>query len=513
MKRILKGKEMMNILDYLERTEEKYPEHIAVDDGAVRLTWKELAEMSRRAGSMVAPYIRSGDPVVILAEKSAVTLAAMLGTVYAGGFYVIVDPTLPAPRIQSIFWQLQPEAVVTEMDTVPRLEQTGYIGNIFILNDVVQGVVYPDLLESRRNKSRESDLLYGIFTSGSTGNPKGITVSHKAVIDFIGHFTEIFGLTEKEHIGNQAPFDFDVSVKDIYSCIMTGAALILIPRAMFSMPSRLLDYLCEKQVTIMIWAVSALTLVSALKGLSYRPPVHVKKIMFSGEVMPAKHLERWRKVLPHTEFVNLYGPTEITCNCTWYRIPEDFDETEKLPVGRPFPGRKVFLLDSEERKITESGNTGEICVAGESLAEGYYGNRVETEKKFMEYTSVDGKKERCYRTGDLGYFDDNGILYFVGRKDFQFKHMGHRIEPEEIEVTMNALSGVEKSCCVLDRKKNRIIAFYMGSDSPAEVRRQLKEKLPVYMIPHKILQTRNIPMNKNGKTDREHLKLQMEVLV
>ncbi len=504
---------MMNILEYLERTEEKYSERMAVDDGTVRLTWKELAEMSRRAGSMIAQHIRSGDPVVILAEKSAVTLAAMLGAVYAGGFYVVVDPTLPASRIQSIFCQLQPEMVVTEMDIVPRLDQTGYKGKISILHDVVQSTVNPELLKSRRSKSRESDLLYGIFTSGSTGNPKGITVSHKAVIDFIGHFVEIFELTETERIGNQAPFDFDVSVKDIFSCIMTGAALILIPRTMFSMPSRLLDYLCEKQVTVMIWAVSALTLVSALRGLNYRSPVHVKKIMFSGEIMPAKHLNRWRKALPFTEFVNLYGPTEITCNCTWYRIPEDFDETEKLPVGRPFPGRKVFLLDSDELEITEPGNTGEICVAGESLAEGYYRNRVETEKRFVEYMFADGKKERCYRTGDLGYFDENGILYFVGRKDFQFKHMGHRIEPEEIELIMNRLSGVEKSCCMQDKKKNRIVAFYTGSRSPADVREQMKENLPSYMIPHKILKIRNIPMNKNGKTDREYLKVQMEVLI
>ena len=193
-------------------------------------------------------------------------------------------------------------------------------------------------------------------------------VSHKAVIDFITHFTEIFGINEEDRIGNQAPFDFDVSVKDIYSAVMTGAALVLIPRQMFSVPAALLDYLCEKKTTVLIWAVSALTMISALGGLKYRIPSDVRKVMFSGEVMPGRQLALWQQALPGAEFVNLYGPTEITCNCTYFSVKKICGEEEKLPIGKAFPGRKVFLLTEEGREIREPEQTGEICVAGEALS-------------------------------------------------------------------------------------------------------------------------------------------------
>ena len=163
------------------------------------------------------------------------------------------------------------------------------------------------------------------------------------MIRFIDHFVKIFGITEDDRIGNQAPFDFDVSVKDIYSSMATGAALVLIPRELFAMPPRLLDYLCRKKITTLIWAVSALCLISALKGLKYKVPETVRKVMFSGESMPVSQLRIWREALPDAKFVNLYGPTEITCNCTYYKVEKDFQDQDRLPIGRALPGRNVFL--------------------------------------------------------------------------------------------------------------------------------------------------------------------------
>ena len=181
-----------------------------------------------------------------------------------------------------------------------------------------------------RKACTADDLLYGIFTSGSTGVPKGIVVSHKSVINFITHFIHTFQFAETDVIGNQAPFDFDVSVKDIYTCLMTGATLVIIPTKLFSVPPVLLDYLCNKHVNTLIWAVSALTLISALHGLKYRIPIEVKRVMFSGEVMPVKQLRQWQLALPEAEFVNLYGPSEITCNCTYYRVKRIFEDDEIL---------------------------------------------------------------------------------------------------------------------------------------------------------------------------------------
>ena len=495
----------MTILDYLEKTASAHMERVAVDDGNIRLTWRELLKLSKRMGHTFSKRTKPGNPIVIMSDKSVLTLAAMFGTVYAGCFYVIADPSQPAVRLQEIFKVLNPQLVVTSNENKSICDRLKYKNDVILFKDAMLEEVNEKRLLELRNKIRETDLLYGIFTSGSTGTPKGIVVSHKAVIDFISHFTEIFGFTEHDIIGNQAPFDFDVSVKDIYSSIMTGAQLVLIPKEYFSTPPRLLDYLCDKKVTNLTWAVSALTLVSALKGLNYRVPESVKRVMFSGEAMPPKQLRIWQEKLPDAKFVNLYGPTEITCNCTYFSIERQYEDSEKIPAGKAFPGRRVILVDEEGKQVTEPGVQGEICSAGESLANGYYKEPEQTAEKFVLYP-VDGTEQRMYRTGDLGSYDEEGNIVFAGRKDFQIKHMGHRIELEEIERSMTALDGVEKSCCVFDMEKNRIMGFYLGEKAASDVRKQMKEKLPVYMVPTKLIQVDEIPLNKNGKTDRNYFK-------
>lgn len=501
---------MNNILEYLERTAEKYPGRIAVEDDKEALTWKELEDLSRRIGTAAGKRIASGDPVVILAPKGPLTLAAMFGAVYGGGFYVNGDPALPPRRLKEIFRVLRPKLVLIRPEEIPLIRQAGYTGDYCLLHEAAGEEPDLELLERRRKDSCSEDILYGIFTSGSTGTPKGITVSHRAVIDFITHFTEIFGIDEKDRIGNQAPFDFDVSVKDIYSAVMTGAALVLIPRQLFSVPAALLDYLCEKKATVLIWAVSALTMISSLGGFKYRIPSDVRKVMFSGEVMPANQLACWQEALPEAEFVNLYGPTEITCNCTYYPVQKVPGEGEKLPIGKAFPGRRVFLLNEEGGEIREPEQAGEICVAGESLSLGYYHNPAETEKSFQERIFPDGRKERYYRTGDLGFLGKDGNLYFSGRKDFQIKFNGHRIELEEIERLLDQMQGIEKSCCVTDHRKTCLAAFYMGKVMPGEIRLWLKKRLPGYMVPRKIFQTEKLPLTKNGKTDRKALQKRLE---
>ena len=501
---------MNNILEYLERTAEKYPGRIAVEDDKEALTWKELEDLSRRIGTAAGKRIASGDPVVILAPKGPLTLAAMFGAVYGGGFYVNGDPALPPRRLKEIFRVLRPKLVLIRPEEIPLIRQAGYTGDYCLLHEAAGEEPDLELLERRRKDSRSEDILYGIFTSGSTGTPKGIAVSHRAVIDFITHFTEIFGIDEKDRIGNQAPFDFDVSVKDIYSAVMTGAALVLIPRQLFSVPAALLDYLCEKKATVLIWAVSALTMISSLGGFKYRIPSDVRKVMFSGEVMPTNQLACWQEALPEAEFVNLYGPTEITCNCTYYPVQKVPGEGEKLPIGKAFPGRRVFLLNEEGGEIREPEQAGEICVAGESLSLGYYHNPAETEKSFQERIFPDGRKERYYRTGDLGFLGKDGNLYFSGRKDFQIKFNGHRIELEEIERLLDQMQGIEKSCCVTDHRKTCLAAFYMGKVMPGEIRLWLKKRLPGYMVPRKIFQTEKLPLTKNGKTDRKALQKRLE---
>ncbi len=503
--------QMKNVLEFLEKTTERYPHKVAVDDGRVLLTWQELQDLSQRMGTGFCKLTGRGRPVVLLMEKSALTLAAMMGVVYSGCFYVMIDPAQPVTRVREILEVLEPEVLVTDGAAREVIVQTGFRGKVVTVRRLIGEEVDESRLNRIRERSTPEDLLYGIFTSGSTGTPKGIVVSHQAVIQFIGHFVETFGLTSEERIGNQAPFDFDVSVKDIYSCMLTGATLILIPKPLFSLPSKLIDFLCEKEVTTLIWAVSALCMISSLKGLRYRVPETVRRIMFSGEVMPSKQLVLWQKALPAAEFVNLYGPSEITCNCTYYRLPGIVADGDKIPIGRAFPGRQVFLLDEEGQEIEEPSAAGEICVSGESLAQGYYHNEKETKKRFVLLERWGETGVRCYRTGDLGYYGEDGLLYFAGRKDFQIKHMGHRIELEEIERRMETIRGLDRCCCMLDEKKGQIAAFYLGDMQPADIRKEVKELLPAYMIPGRLIRTTRIPLTKNGKIDRGYLRNQLEV--
>ncbi len=501
---------METVLDRLELTEKEFGERLAVDDGVTALTYSQMGDAARGIGSILCEKIVKGEPVAILAEKSTATLACMYGVVYAGGFYVSVNPEQPPERIRKILEVLESKTVVVDEARREQLAASGYTGAVLSLEELYKDAAEKseeaaEKLAVIREKMKGEDPLYGVFTSGSTGNPKGIVVQHKSVIDFIGHFTEIFGIGSDDIIGNQAPFDFDVSVKDLYSAMFTGAEVVLIPREFFSTPPRLLDYLCDKNVTVLIWAVSALCIVSGLKGLRYRVPEKVRMIMFSGEVMPIKHLQIWQAALPETQYVNLYGPSEITCNCTYYRINKTFEKTDKLPIGGAFPGRTVFLMDDEGKIVTEPGKSGEICCAGESLAIGYYNNPEQTAKQFIMY-DLDGVTQRVYKTGDLAAYGTDGELYFAGRGDFQIKHMGHRIELEEIETNFTALDGVERAVCLFDEPKNRIVCWYLGEIEPKEVRVRLKEKVPAYMVPGRIYRVEEMPYNKNGKIDRAYFR-------
>jgi non-ribosomal peptide synthetase component F len=287
---------------------------------------------------------------------------------------------------------------------------------------------------------------------------------------------------------------------------MTGAEMVMIPREYFSTVARLLDYLIERRVSVVIWAVSALCIISGMKGFDYKVPDGLRLIMFSGEVMPIKHLRLWQRAVPGAEYVNLYGPSEITCNCTYYRIGKCDESMTKIPIGIPFPGREIILLDPERKLITETGVTGELCVAGESLAAGYYHNPEQTQDRFISYTFPDGTVRRTYRTGDACCLGEDGNYYFAGRVDFQIKHMGHRIELEEIETNLGLLEGLTRACCVFQEEKNRIVAFYTGTAEPRELRRALKEKVPVYMVPNKFIRLESLPLNKNGKIDRARIR-------
>ncbi len=531
-----------NVLSFLENRAKFRPDVIAVTEGERNITYGKLLEDSRRIGSALGaatvptePPVASASkaeddfkyrtgkeseqgvnspdgcpgevhcPIGVYMEKGIDALSAFFGIVYSGCCYSMLNPELPEKRLAGIGAVLQIKSVVTHKRRKEQAERLFPEAEVFCVEDLRRHAANDAFLASIRENSVDTDPLYINFTSGSTGTPKGIVVSHRSVIDFITCFTDIFHITPEDVIANQAPFDFDVSVKDIYSAMYTGAELVIVPRELFSAPARLIDYLCEKQVTVLIWAVSALCLISTFHGLDYRTPQSIRKILFSGESMPFRHLCEWRKHLPDALYANLYGPTEITCNCTYHILEKDRDYTDGIPVGKHFPNEDVFLLNEEGCRITQAGETGRILVRGTALALGYYRLPEKNAVQFIQNPLQQNYPEPVYDTGDLGMYNERGELMFLGRSDNQIKHMGHRIELEEIERAMNRVNGVDHSVCIFDRKKDRLKGFYTGTATREEIIRILEETLPVYMIPGFIRKMDQMPLTKNGKTDRRKM--------
>ncbi|MCI6850479.1 MAG: AMP-binding protein, partial [Clostridiales bacterium] len=292
-----------NVLDYLEQSRAAYPQKCAVIDEREQLTYDQLYRKSRRIGTALCKWVSQGQPVGVYLDKCADALCVFLGTVYAGGFYSVLNPELPKARLAQIAGVLSPRVIVTRQENAAAAAEIFPDFSIVTVEQLMQSEPDEARLTNVRRRAVDTDPLYVNFTSGSTGTPKGIVVAHRSVLDFIGCFTELFGITGEDVIANQAPFDFDVSVKDIYSALSTGATLLIVPRHLFSAPAALIDFLCEHRATTMIWAVSALCLITTFHALDYRVPETVNKVLFSGEVMPAKALADLRRHLPDAMYV------------------------------------------------------------------------------------------------------------------------------------------------------------------------------------------------------------------
>lgn len=491
------------VLDWLEKQESENGEKIAVRCVDEEISYKMLAKNARMIGSAI--MVEERRCIVLYMEKSIACYVAMLGVLFAGDFYSVIDTDIPAQRVEYICNVAKVEMVIADKANIERARKifTGSSIQVSCYEELL-GNIDHELLELRRKRICDTDPMYCNFTSGSTGNPKGVLISHRSVIDFIPVFCSTLGLCKEERFANQAPFDFDVSVKDMYGSLYLGADVSLIPREYFVNPVMLMDYLSDNNITTLVWAVSAMLFVSGMKGFKYRIPSQIKKIIFSGEIIPHKHLQIWKKNLPNSMFVNVYGPTEITCNCTYHILRKEDFEKDELPIGTPFKNERVFLLDENENIINESDTPGEICVSGSCLAIDYIGE--ERTKSFVQNPLNDLFYDPIYRTGDRGRYDNTGLLYYDGRLDFQIKHLGHRIELSEIEKKCDSISGVNRCASIYENEKKRIVLFYEGIASKRDVYDELTVCLPHFMRPSIIYHLKSLPVSNHGKLDRMKLR-------
>ena len=500
----------MNVLDYLENAAKSYPSRVALADENGQITYEDLKVNARKVGLflMEKGFCRTNKPIGVMAERDKNTLVLYMGILYSGNFYVPIDPEMKQEKKDKIIEQSGMELVLNVEDVkqvlnapTPNMQDENFCAG----SEATEGYLY--------EKNADDMPLYMVYTSGSTGVPKGVLKTHGAMIDYVEAFSNAYPYGEHEILGNQTPFFFDASAKDIYLMLKNAATMEIIPTALFSFPVRLVEFLNEKKVTIISWVPSALALLTQLNAFADIKPETLKKVFFVGEVFPMKQLNKWRKELPELTYVNLYGSSEIAGICLYYEVKKEdvFEDTQVLPMGKPLSNCKIVLINQEDGKpVTEKNVSGEIYLSSKALAKEYFGDEEKTKDSFV-MADLDGSGERRYfKTGDVAFYNENDDLVFTSRKDFQIKHMGHRIELGEIEVTASALDEIVKCGCIYDNDKRRIVLYCecaegCGVTAP-QIKAALTEKLSSYMVPNRVVIMDKVPLNANGKIDRVELK-------
>jgi amino acid adenylation domain-containing protein len=497
---------MHNVLDYLENTAKRFPDKVGFIDKQGEETFASLRHKSLSVSSGITQQFgQINKPVLILLPKSVTAVAAFMGVLYSGNIYVPLDVKNPLERLLSVTNNLQPLCVITDNANYNTAKKLVPESQIIVFENIKAGVM------TNHHKIISQDPVYIMNTSGSTGIPKGVVVSHSAVIDYVEWLKSIIPFNEKFVLASQAPFYFDNSVLDIYTTLACGGTLVIPPEEYFSFPANLLRHLIQHQVNYIFWVPSLLVNIANKQLLDSSLP-ELRYITFCGEVMPVKQLNYWRKKYPEAMVVNMYGPTEITDVCSYYIVDRDFDDNESLPIGKACENMDIFLLDEKNQLITQAGISGELCVRGLGLAHGYYNDFERTSKVFAQNPLNNKYPEKIYRTGDMVKYNSLGELIYEGRIDLQIKHMGHRIELGEIETALGTVSEIDSCCVVYNSVKSEITLYYAAETeiNAAALFLRLQKELPKYMIPTALNKIDHLPQNANGKVDRKLLKAMAE---
>ena len=502
-----------NILTFLDNSAAKFPEKIAIADDKNSLSFCQWVQQAESIGLAIAGATNNTirRAVLVFVDRRIEGLVGAMGVVESGNFYVPIDCKMPYERVRLIADVCKPiAAVATTVADLKTLDQIEFNGPRFFYNEVKEHEVDKQKLAAIREQIIDLDPVYCIFTSGSTGIPKGVMISHRGMIDLANWLVETFEFTEQDALGNQTPFYFDGSVKDIVICLKSGATLNVIGKKYFTFTKLLMPLLNDRHITAILWATSAIVLVGNSDILNVALPEHLRLVTFAGEAMPAKQLRIWQEKLPNVRFVNLYGPTEITVDCTYFDVKRQYADDEYIPIGKACQNKQVLVLKDNDTEAAV-GEVGELCVRGSGVALGYYGNRAKTDEVFVQNPLNPLFNDIIYRTGDLVKPVEDGNLVFVSRKDFQVKHKGNRIELGEIEVAVNAIEGVTNAACIFDHENDKLVLYYTTVDGQLmDIINLVKERIPVYMFPDVLNHLAQMPYNMNGKIDRIELKKRYE---
>lgn len=502
---------MNSAVRLLDISYKKFPEKIAIVDEYEEITFKELRKKSLCVAQNIVEKNRQNkgiSPVIVYLNKSIKCIVSFMGTLYSGNPYVPVAADIPLQRLEKIISNLAPKFIITDTEKAIKLSQIDLKkANILIYDELFNTSVNNEQIYEKLDKVVDTDPIYIMYTSGSTGIPKGVTVAHRGVLDYAEWVTSTFQLNENDSLANQAPFYFDNSIFDIYSCLRSGAKLYIIPEILFKFQNKLPEFLRDNKITTIFWVPTVIINVANSGELDKYKLPYLKRVLFCGEVMPNTQLNIWRKAFPDVQYGNLYGPTEITDVCSYYIVDREFEDHESLPIGKSCENTRILIIN-DENKQAEIGEKGELCVIGAGVALGYWNNPEQTSKVFIQNPLNHNYSEILYKTGDIAYIDERGFIMYSGRKDHQIKIKGNRVELGDIETAAMCIDGINNVCAVFDKENERIVLF---AESNCELKIRLVNKelikyIPQYMLPSKLKVMSKLPHTANDKIDRVTLK-------
>ncbi|MBO0719579.1 MAG: amino acid adenylation domain-containing protein, partial [Blastocatellia bacterium] len=476
----------------------EFRQSVALIQAHAQVSYGELDRRSDRLanylrGLGVGPEVR----VAICLERSPEMFIAILGVLKSGGAYVPLDPSYPSKRLDQIIDDAQCPVIIAERATLGKLPggPISWIQIVLIDEDWPQ--IERESDEPIHNTIPPPAAAYVIFTSGSTGRPKGVCVSHGAAASLSASQRMVFALQPGKRSLQFASPAFDAVVWEWLMAFCSGGTLILPDSEHSREGTEFAELLERMQVEIATVSPSALT------GLTPADFPALRCLVVAGEPCPPALARAWGG---GREFINAYGPTETTV-CATISKPLSTDDA---PIGRALPGTAVFALD-EQMRLLPRGFTGELYIGGAGLARGYLNNPAHTAERFLPDPFNSEPGARLYRTGDLARWRLDGQLEFRGRIDEQVKLRGYRIELGEVEAAFDCCAGVSQAVAIVreDEGRKQLIAFVVGESgaslNASEIRRQVSNRLPTYMIPHAIVQLERLPFSPNGKVDRKAL--------
>jgi amino acid adenylation domain-containing protein len=509
----------LRLHELFEGQVDSQPDAPALEADGASLTYRELDERANQiAHALRARGVMGGDYVGVCLERGANLVAALLGVVKAGGIYIPLDPSYPTDRLRQMVTIAEARLVLTETPLRHLFQQSdGSPGRELLALDTVWSPFFAlrphRRLTSEGEQARQpTDPCYVIFTSGSTGEPKGVVVSHRAVINTLDWVSRTCAVGPGDRCLFVTSASFDLSVYDLFGALGAGATVVVASSAVLADPEVLADVLVTRRITIWNSTPASLErLLPALTSQSRRRGVrtHLRKVLLSGDWIPVTLPKAIRAIFPRAEVLALGGATEAAIWSNAYPVRDVDPAWKSIPYGRPIQNARYHILDRRMHP-TPVGVAGDLYIGGVCLADGYLNRPELTAERFIPDPFQSG--ERLYRTGDLARYFDDGTIEFLGRADHQVKVRGYRVELGEVESALLKQPGIRAAACIAraDAFGQKVIVGFIVPQrehvvNAAEVLAAVGRLLPSYMIPSRLIVCEALPLSANGKVDRSSL--------